>query len=200
MLYCVAAKPFPLKAVVCYLSVTLFKLESWRKGCKRFFSGCTETWEEDGRVPASFQAPQHHFRMRPKSLNPAQMDATQALPYRLFQNVCSKEIHLLCSSQIPRSSGGTLQSQTCPRGERQATGGWKGSILLSALLTQICWRLSGMGQGARPYNSPKRILMQRQAPLLSGVASSAGRKLPHLDSNAGTSPVEHGSPLQHFGA
>ena len=106
MLCCFPAKLLPLKTVVPYLSVTLSKLESWREGCKYFFSGCMETWEEEGRVPASFQAPQRHFRMHPKSLSPAQLDATQSLAYRHFQNGGLAERK--SSSSAPARSPGAL--------------------------------------------------------------------------------------------
>lgn len=85
-LYCFAAKLLPLKSAVRYSSVTFSKLESWRKGCKYSFTDCAEAWEEGGGVPASFQAPQHHFQIPPKSLSPAQLDATQSLTSRHFQN------------------------------------------------------------------------------------------------------------------
>lgn len=103
-LYCFAAKLPALKTAAHYSSVTLSKLESWRKGCKCFFSGCMDTWEEEGRVPTSYQAPQHHFRMYPKSLSPAQLDATQSLAYRRFQN--GRFAERISSSSAPARSPG----------------------------------------------------------------------------------------------
>lgn len=88
-----------------------------------------ETSEEEGRAPASFQAPQSHFGMHPKALSPAVLDAAQPLAYWCFQNGRFAERN--SSSPAPARSPGALEALG------QARGSWKEPALLSALLTQI---------------------------------------------------------------
>lgn len=85
-----------------------------KKGCKCFFPG----WEEDGSVSAPLPS-------APKSLHPAQMDVTQPLAHRHFQN--REEIQLPLLQRVPLEHRWHFAEQNVSSGRAVSHGRLEGA-------------------------------------------------------------------------